>query len=211
MTDFSQAESRIELAIQALQAGKAIILKDDEDRENEADLVIAAETMTVSWMAKFIRYCSGIVCLCLPAEKLAQLNLPQMVPSNENPRQTGFTLSIEARTGVTTGVSAADRLTTIQAAIAPNAEATDLVRPGHVFPLRAVAGGVLARRGHTEGSVDLVKLAGLTPAAVLCELMNDDGTMMIGQAVEDFSRLYDLPIVTVEELAQYLMAKSARY
>lgn len=211
MMHFSKAESRIEAAIKALQAGKAIILKDDEDRENEADLVIAAEKMTVAWMAKFIRYCSGIVCLCLPAAKLAQLNLPQMLASNENPRQTAFTLSIEARVGVTTGVSAADRLTTIQAAIAPDARATDLVRPGHVFPLRAVEGGVLVRRGHTEGSVDLVKLAGLMPAAVLCELMNDDGTMMTGQAVEDFSKLYDLPIVTVEELAQYVKAKSAAF
>lgn len=204
MTNFPQAQRRVKVAIQALQAGKPIILKDDEDRENEADLVIAAEKMTVSWMAKFIRYCSGIVCLCLPEEKLNSLNLPQMLATNENPRQTAFTVSIEARAGVTTGVSAADRLTTIQAAIALNAKSTDLVRPGHVFPLRAATGGVLARRGHTEGSVELAKLAGFSPAAVLCELMNDDGTMMRGQAVEDFAMQHALPIVTVEDLVQYL-------
>ncbi len=203
MTTFLQAKARVESAIKALQMGKPVILQDAEDRENEADLIIAAEQITVPLMALFIRQCSGIVCLCLSEAKLKSLQLPQMVMVNESRYKTAFTVSIEARDGVTTGVSAQDRVTTIRAAIAPHAKPTDIVRPGHVFPLRADPGGVLTRPGHTEGSIDLATLAGFSGAAILCELMNEDGTMMRGQTVKDFSKTYALPIVTIEDLVEF--------
>ncbi len=193
----------MQAAISAFQKGKPIILVDDTDRENEADLIMPAEAMDIPWMAFFIRHCSGIVCLCLTDEKLQRLNLPPMVQDNQSRFHTAFTVSIEAREGVTTGVSAADRVRTIQAAIHPEANPNDLVSPGHMFPLRATLGGVLARRGHTEGSVDLAVLAGFAPAAVLCELMNDDGSMMRGQTLETFSKTHVLPILTIEDLVQY--------
>ena len=144
-----------------MREGRAVVLQDDRDRENEADLIVAAEHMTVSTMAMLIRECSGIVCLCLPDEKIRALGLPPMVAHNESRHGTAFTVSIEAREGVSTGVSAADRLTTIRAAIAEHAQPADIVSPGHVFPLRAQPGGVLTRRGHTEGTVDLAVLSGL--------------------------------------------------
>ena len=195
--------STIEEALLHLKQGKPIILTDDTEREDEADLIMPAETVTIPWMAFFIRHCSGIVCLCLSDEKLDALRLPQMVTHNESRFKTAFTVSIEAREGVTTGVSAADRLTTLKAAIAPNAKPTDLVSPGHVFPLRAQKGGVLTRRGHTEGSIDLAVLAEFSPAAILCELMNDDGTMMRGKSLVHFSQHHELPIVSIEDLVQY--------
>jgi 3,4-dihydroxy 2-butanone 4-phosphate synthase len=194
------AEARLERALAAMRAGKFAVLMDDFDRENEADLVIAAETMTVEAMAMMIRDCSGIVCLCLPDAALQHLHLPPMVSNNESKNQTAFTVSIEARNGVSTGVSAQDRLTTIHAAI--NGTADDIVSPGHVFPLRAVPGGVLQRRGHTEGSVDLAVMAGLTAAAVLCELMHPDGSMMRFDAAQQYAALHDLPMLTIEELAR---------
>lgn len=194
---------RLRLAVQALQQGRAVVLQDDEDRENEADLVIAADRLTRASMAMLIRECSGIVCLCLPDEVLQRLGLPPMVSDNRSRHGTAFTVSIEAREGVSTGVSAADRVTTIRAAIADGGQPADLVSPGHVFPLRAAPGGVLARRGHTEGAVDLVRLAGLKPAAVLCELMNPDGTMARGSDVERFARLHDFPLLTIAELVDY--------
>ncbi len=165
-------EGRIAAALDAMRAGIPVILLDDFDRENEADLIVAAEHINNDTMALMIRECSGIVCLCLPDDKVRALELPPMAPDNGSRFGTPFTVSIEARHGVTTGVSAADRVTTIRAAIAHDARPDDVVRPGHVFPLRATPGGVLARAGHTEGSVDLARLAGLQPAAVLCELMN---------------------------------------
>ena len=183
----SDLEGRISAALAAMRAGIPVILLDDFDRENEADLIVAAEKLSVASMALMIRECSGIVCLCLSDEKVRALELPPMAPENGSRYGTPFTVSIEARHGVTTGVSAADRVSTIQAAIARNAQPDDLVRPGHVFPLRATPGGVLARAGHTEGSVDLARLAGLQPAAVLCELMNPDGTMMRGEQIEQFA------------------------
>ncbi len=196
-------EGRIQAALDAMRAGVPVILLDDFDRENEADLIVATDRLTVETMALMIRECSGIVCLCLTADKVRELELPPMAAANGSKYGTPFTVSIEAREGVTTGVSAADRVTTIRAATAANARPEDVVRPGHVFPLRAAPGGVLERAGHTEGSVDLARLAGLTPYAVLCELMNPDGTMMRGEAIEQFAELHSMPILTIAELIEW--------
>jgi len=193
-------EGRIAAALAATRAGIPVILLDDFDRENEADLIVAAEKLTVESMALMIRECSGIVCLCLSAERVRELELPPMAIENGSRYGTPFTVSIEARHGVTTGVSAADRVTTIRAAIAADAKPDDLVRPGHVFPLRATPGGVLSRAGHTEGSVDLAIMAGLQPSAVLCELMNPDGTMMRGEDIERFAEERGFPILTIAEM-----------
>jgi 3,4-dihydroxy 2-butanone 4-phosphate synthase len=193
-------EGRIAAALEATRAGIPVILLDDFDRENEADLIVAADKLTVETMAVLIRECSGIVCLCLSADKVRALDLPPMAPENGSRYGTPFTVSIEAREGVTTGVSAQDRVTTIRTAIADYAKPDDLVRPGHVFPLRANPAGVLGRKGHTEGSVDLAILAGLPPASVLCELMNEDGSMMRGEAIERFARERGYPILTIAEL-----------
>ena len=194
--------TRVRAALDALRAGRPILLSDDRDREDEADLIVAAERLDTETMALLIRECSGIVCLCLPDERLRRLGLPPMVADNRSRHGTAFTVSIEAARGVSTGVSAADRVTTVRAAIADGARADDLVSPGHVFPLRAAPGGVLARRGHTEGAVELCALAGLKPAAVLCELMNPDGTMARGAQVERFARLHDLPWLTIEDIVR---------
>ena len=196
-------EGRIAAALAATRAGIPVILLDDFDRENEADLIVAAEKLTVETMALMIRECSGIVCLCLSAERVRELELPPMAIENGSRYGTPFTVSIEARHGVTTGVSAADRVTTIRAAIAADAKPDDLVRPGHVFPLRATPGGVLSRAGHTEGPVDLSIMAGLQPSAVLCELMNPDGTMMRGEAIERFAEERGFPILTIAEMIEW--------
>jgi len=196
-------EGRIAAALAATRAGIPVILLDDFDRENEADLIVAAEKLSVDTMALMIRECSGIVCLCLSAERVRELELPPMAIENGSRYGTPFTVSIEARHGVTTGVSAADRVTTIRAAIAADAKPDDLVRPGHVFPLRATPGGVLSRAGHTEGSVDLAIMAGLQPSAVLCELMNPDGTMMRGEAIERFAEERGFPILTIAEMIEW--------
>ncbi len=191
---------RLRIALDAVRHGRPVVLVDDADRENEGDLIVAAERITVPTMATLIRECSGIVCLCMEDADLARLGLPPMVANNGSRHGTAFTVSIEARDGVTTGVSAADRVTTIRAATAPGATAADLVSPGHVFPLRAAPGGVLERRGHTEGAVELARLAGLGPAAVLCELMNADGSMMRGPELLTFSRRHGYPMLTIDEL-----------
>ena len=196
-------EGRIAAALEATRAGIPVILLDDFDRENEADLIVAAEKLTNESMALMIRECSGIVCLCLTTEKVRALELPPMAAENGSKYGTPFTVSIEAREGVTTGVSAADRVTTIRAAIAADAKPHDLVRPGHVFPLRANPAGVLGRAGHTEGSVDLAIMAGLQPASVLCELMNEDGTMMRGETIERFARERGFPILTIAEMIEW--------
>lgn len=201
---------RLERALQHLRVGRPVILMDDADRENEADLIVAADKITVPVMAQLIRDGSGIVCLCLPGEALDRLGLPSMVAANGSRHGTAFTVSIEAREGVSTGVSAVDRVTTIRAAIGPQAQAHDLVSPGHVFPLRARPGGVLERRGHTEGSVDLARLAGLNPAGVLCELMNPDGTMMRGAALERYAAVHGLVALHIAELADHLRARAQR-
>ncbi len=195
----------IEDAIKDIRAGRMVILVDDEDRENEGDLTMAAEAVTpeaINFMAKYGR---GLICLSMTGEKLDSLNLPMMVDNNTSQFQTGFTISIEARCGVTTGISAADRATTIHTAINDNAKPTDLVRPGHVFPLRAREGGVMVRSGQTEGSVDLARLAGLKPAGVICEIMNDDGTMARMPSLEKVSKEHGLGICTIADLIEYRM------
>jgi len=195
----------VEEAIKDIRDGKMVILVDDEDRENEGDLTMAAEAVTpeaINFMAKYGR---GLICLAMTPDKVEALNLPMMVSNNTSRFQTGFTVSIEARHGVTTGISAADRATTIQAAIADNAKPEDLVRPGHVFPLRARRGGVIVRTGQTEGSVDLAKLAGLKPAAVICEIMDEDGTMARMPTLEKFSEEHGIGICTIEKLIEYRM------
>lgn len=197
------AVAAVDTAIAAFRDGRAVVLLDDHDRENEADLIVPAATMTETQMALFIRECSGIVCLCLDDSRVRQLDLPPMVARNESRHGTAFTVSIEARQGVSTGVSAQDRLTTIRAAVAADARPEDLARPGHIFPLRAHSQGVLGRRGHTEGSVDLARLAGFPPAAVLCELMNADGSMMRGAATEAFAAAHGFPLLSIAELARY--------
>jgi 3,4-dihydroxy 2-butanone 4-phosphate synthase len=198
-----QFEVRFIRAVKDLRRGYPVILVDDFDRENEADLIVAAERISVAAMAMLIRECSGIVCLCLTEETCNRLKLPPMVSNNESRFKTPFTVSIEADKGITTGVSAADRVTTIRAAIANNAVASDLTRPGHVFPLRAAAGGVLERQGHTEGSIELARLAGLKPAAVLCELTNPDGTMAKGTDIETFAARYNMVVLSIAELVDH--------
>jgi 3,4-dihydroxy 2-butanone 4-phosphate synthase/GTP cyclohydrolase II len=195
----------IEEVLEDLKQGKMIILVDDEQRENEGDLTIAAEMITsdaINFMAKYGR---GLICLSLSPEIVERLNLPLMVYDNRSPFKTAFTVSIEARHGVTTGISAADRAHTILTAVADNAKPEDLVQPGHVFPLRARRGGVLFRTGQTEGSVDLARLAGLKPAAVICEIMNEDGTMARLPDLEKFAERHDLKIATVADIIAYRM------
>ena len=197
--------SRIEEALEDLKQGKMIILVDDEDRENEGDLTLAAEMVTpesINFMAKYGR---GLICLALAPEIVERLNLPLMVYDNRSTFKTAFTVSIEARQGVTTGISAADRAHTILTAVADEAKPEDLVQPGHVFPLRARRGGVLFRTGQTEGSVDMAKLARLKPAAVICEIMNDDGTMARMSDLEKFSDQHGVKIATVADVIAYRM------
>jgi 3,4-dihydroxy 2-butanone 4-phosphate synthase / GTP cyclohydrolase II len=200
---------RVEAALQELKWGKMIILTDDPERENEGDLIIAADKVTAVAMNFIIRNSSGIVCLSLPKAQLKKLDLPLMLPPMDNSslRGTPFTISIDAKSDHATGVSAQDRVNTIQAAIADGAQPDDLVKPGHVFPLQAKCGGVLERAGHTEGALDLVTYAGLTPAAVLCELMNADGTMMQGQQIEKFSAEHRLLTLSVSDIILYRQSK----
>jgi len=207
----NHAVERIEAALARFRAGKLVILVDDEDRENEGDLCVAAELVTaeaVNFMAKHGR---GLVCLALTEEKVRQLRLPMMVDEGANTSTfgTAFTVSIEAARGVTTGISARDRAHTVLTAVKDDARPEDLARPGHVFPLRARKGGVLVRAGQTEGSVDLARLAGLRPAAVICEVMNDDGTMSRLPELEKLARQFDLPIVSIADLIAYRMMKDA--
>lgn len=202
-------EDRVLNAIRNIQAGKGILLIDDESRENEGDLIFSAEKMTPRDMGLMIRHCSGIVCLCLTESYLKMLNLPPMVPSEDNTSRygTAFSVSIEAKRGVTTGVSAHDRITTIRTAIQDHAQPEDLARPGHIFPLAAKDGGVLTRQGHTEGAVDLMQLAGLKPAAVLCELMNDDGTMSRFPEICSFAESLQTSVLSVEDIVVYRRQK----
>lgn len=193
----------IEEAIEDIRQGKMVILVDDEDRENEGDLTMAAEFATpeaINFMAKFGR---GLICLTLLPEKCDQLNLRPMVRDNTSPFETAFTISIEAKRGVTTGISAADRARTILTAVADSATSDDLVSPGHIFPLRSRKGGVLVRAGQTEGSVDLARLAGLRPAGVICEIMNDDGTMARLPELREFAALHGIKICTIADLVAY--------
>lgn len=203
LSQFGNTHERVERALESLRRGRGVLVVDDEQRENEGDLIFSAEFLDRPQMAMLIRECSGIVCLCLTEEKVRQLALPMMTENNSSRYQTAFTVSIEAAKGVTTGVSAADRLTTVRAAIADGAGPGDLNRPGHVFPLRARPGGVLERPGHTEATVDLMRLAGLKPCGVLCELTNADGTMARLPEIIAFANQCGFPVVSVEDLIEY--------
>ena len=205
LSTFGDAEQRVKAAIEAFKQGNGVLVLDDENRENEGDLIFPAETITTEQMAKLIRYGSGIVCLCITDERCKQLDLPPMVQDNTSVNKTAFTISIEAAEGVSTGVSAADRVTTIKAAVADGAKPSDLHRPGHVFPLRAAANGVLERNGHTEAAVDLARLAGQKEAGVICEITNDDGSMARTPELVEFVKKFGYPIVTIEDLIAYRM------
>lgn len=192
-------------AIKDIKAGRMVILVDDEDRENEGDLTMAAEAVTPEAINFMTKYGRGLVCLSMTGEKIDSLDLPLMVENNTSRFQTGFTVSIEARCGVTTGISAADRATTILAAVADDAKPGDLVRPGHIFPLRGRSGGVMVRAGQTEGSIDLARLTGLKPAGVICEIMDEDGTMARMPALEKFSKKHGIGICTIADLIEFRM------
>jgi len=207
LAQFGDSQSRVEKALDALRQGQGVLLVDDEDRENEGDLIFSADHLTAEQMALMIREGSGIVCLCLTGEKIENLKLPMMVVENTSQNKTGFTISIEAKDGVTTGVSAADRVQTVKAAVAQDATPADLCSPGHVFPLRAQDGGVFERRGHTEGTVDLMRLAGLTPSGLLCELTNPDGTMARLPEVVDFAKSHEMVVLTIEDMVGYRTAQ----
>ena len=197
----------IEDAIRDIKKGKFVILVDDEDRENEGDLGIAAEKVTppsINFMAKYAR---GLICLALTPERVDELHLPQQAVENTATFGTAFTVSIDARKDITTGISAADRATTIHVAIDPKSKSTDLARPGHIFPLKAQQGGVLRRAGQTEGSVDLARMAGLNPAGVICEIMNEDGTMARVPELAKFAKVHKLKMVTVKALIEYRMRR----
>jgi 3,4-dihydroxy 2-butanone 4-phosphate synthase / GTP cyclohydrolase II len=197
------ALARIEDVIEDIRQGKMVILVDDEDRENEGDLAMAAELVTPEAINFMARYGRGLICLALAPDFIDRLQLKPMVRDNQSPFQTAFTVSIEARHGVTTGISAADRATTVLAAVADGAQPDDLVSPGHIFPLRARKGGVLVRTGQTEGSMDLARLAGLKAAGVICEVMNDDGTMARMPDLKNFAVTHDLKIATIADLVAY--------
>jgi len=200
---FGVPARRVDNAIHSLQAKSGVILIDDEDRKAEGELIFNASTMTVEQMALMIRECSGIVRLALPLAKVENLGLPPMVEENTSKYQSAFTDSIEAARGVTTGVSAHDRLATIRAAIREDAVPEDLRRPGHIFPIQACSGGVLERPGHTEAAVDLMRLAGLSPFGVLSEVTNPDGTMAKLDELMDFGEKNLFPIVTVQDLIEW--------
>jgi 3,4-dihydroxy 2-butanone 4-phosphate synthase/GTP cyclohydrolase II len=197
------AISSIEEVLQDIHEGRMVIIVDDEDRENEGDVMIAAEKVTPEAITFMARYACGLICLSLTEERVKQLDLPLMVQDNTSPYNTAFTVSIEAKEGITTGISAYDRARTVQVAIDPKTTVDDISRPGHIFPLAARSGGVLVRVGHTEASVDLARLAGLNPAGVICEVMNEDGTMARLPDLEVFAEKHGLKIVTIADLIKY--------
>jgi len=199
----------VDEAIEAIAQGRFVLVVDDEHRENEGDLIIAAEKVTPDKIAFMVRHTSGLICLPVVGERLDELRLPLMVMENTDSHNTAFTVSIDSNKGTSTGISAADRAATILAVVAPDTRAEDLARPGHIFPLRYHPGGVLVRPGHTEAAVDLARLAGLYPAGVLCEIVNDDGSMARGEALEAFAATHDLPIISVAALAAYRWRKEA--
>ena len=201
------AIERVLAALEDIRQGKMVILTDDEDRENEGDLVMAAELCSPESINFMARHARGLICLSLTETRCHQLDLPMMVDENRSSRSTAFTVSIEARHGVTTGISAADRCHTVLTAVAPDARAADLVSPGHIFPLRARPGGVLQRTGHTEGSIDLARLAGLSPAGVICEIMNEDGTMARAEDLVAFGETHGLRLLSIADLIEYRLAR----
>lgn len=202
-SEFGTPIERVQKGILAISKGEGVLVTDNENRENEGDLIFSAQNLTQQQMAMLIRECSGIVCLCLTDEKIQELELPMMVEKNESQFQTAFTVSIEAAQGVTTGVSAKDRVQTIKAAISDGAQPKDINSPGHVFPLRARENGVLDRQGHTEATIDLCRLAGLKPCGVLCELTNPDGTMAKTPEIISFAKKNNMPVLTVDDIILY--------
>jgi 3,4-dihydroxy 2-butanone 4-phosphate synthase len=195
-------KEKVQDALNALQNGHGVVVNDDKNREDEADVIFYANTITKEQMALLIRECSGIVCLCLTSQKVKELNLPMMVKENNSKYQTPFTITIEAKENVTTGVSAQDRVTTIKAALKKDGK-NHILSPGHVFPLNARDDGVFERQGHTEASVDLMKLAKLEPVAVLCELTNEDGTMTKGEDIKKFAERFNMPVLSVNDIINY--------
>lgn len=206
MSHDAAAIARVQKAISEIRKGRMVVVTDDEGRENEGDLVMAADKVTPAAITFMAREGRGLICLSLTEEQVRQLNLPLMATDNTSPFQTAFTVSIEAAQGVTSGISAADRALTIKTAIRPDARPAELSRPGHVFPLRARNGGVLVRPGHTEVSVDLSRLAGLMPAGVICEVMNDDGTMARRHDLERFAKRHGLLLLSVADVITYRLA-----
>lgn len=195
--------TRVEAAVEHLARGRPIVVVDDADRENEGDLIMVAEKATAEALAFMVRYTSGVVCVALPPARCDALQLPLMAPHGRDAHGTAFTVTVDARRGTSTGISAADRATTIRALGRASSGPQDFVRPGHVFPLRACEGGVLRRRGHTEAASDLARLAGFSPVGALCELAHDDGTMMRPPALEAFARANQLPLISIEDLVAY--------
>jgi 3,4-dihydroxy 2-butanone 4-phosphate synthase / GTP cyclohydrolase II len=193
----------IEAAIKEIRNGNMVVVVDDQDRENEGDLIFAAEKATPEHIRFMVRYCSGIICVPMEGARLEDLNLPLMAPENSDSMGTAFTISVDARNGTTTGISAADRAATILALIDPETKPADLARPGHIFPLRYCPGGVLRRAGHTEAAVDLARLAGLTPAGVVCEVVNEDGSMSRLQELEAFAQEHNLLLISIADLIAY--------
>ena len=210
LNQFGNSKERVERAILSLKNSNGVLLVDDEDRENEGDLIFAAETVNENQMAMLIRECSGIVCLPMSGDLIDRLNLPMMTQINMSKNKTAFTVSIEARSGVTTGVSAKDRVATVRAAVSADAKPENIVSPGHVFPLRSADGGIFERRGHTEGTVELVRLAGFSPAGILCELTNPDGTMSKLPEIVSFALKHSFQVVTIEDIASFLRENDKR-
>lgn len=196
-------------ALEDLKQGKMVILVDDEDRENEGDLVLPASLVTPEAINFMATHARGLICLSLDSKRVDDLHLPMMASRNQSPKQTAFTVSIEAREGVTTGISAHDRAQTVRVAVDPKSTSADLVTPGHIFPLKAQDGGVLVRAGHTEGSIDLVKMAGLPSAAVICEIMNEDGSMARLEDLQKFAKKHDLKIVSIKEVIAQRMERES--
>lgn len=206
MTD-SQSSARVEHGLDAIRRGTFVVVQDDQSRENEGDLITAAEKMTTELTAFMIKYTSGVICAPITRERCEELELPQMVPTNTEKHQTAFTVSVDLRHGTSTGISAADRAATIRALAHPSSKPGDFNRPGHIFPLRARPGGVLERNGHTEASVDLARLAGFAPAACICEIANPDGSMMRTDGLIAFCKEHQLPMLTIIDLQRYIRAK----
>ena len=193
----------VEEAIEDIRAGRMVVVVDDEDRENEGDLIFAAEKVTTDLISFMVRYCSGIICVPMEGDRLEELHLPLMISQNSDAMGTAFTVSVDARHNTTTGISSADRAETIRTLIEPGSTAQDLARPGHIFPLRSVEGGVLRRAGHTEASVDLARLAGCYPAGVVCEIVNEDGSMARLPDLEKFAEEHGLKLITIADLISY--------
>ena len=210
LNQFGNPHERVQRAILSLKNSNGVLLVDDEDRENEGDLIFAAETITEKQMAMLIRECSGIVCLPMSGDLIDRLALSMMTQINMSKNKTAFTVSIEARSGITTGVSAKDRVATVRAAVSVNAKPEDIVSPGHVFPLRSADGGIFERRGHTEGTVELVRLAGFSNAGILCELTNPDGTMSRLPEIVSFALKHSFPVVTIEDIVTFLSGQNNR-